>query len=139
MLARVFETERNTRLHLKRDLSLSYNTFLLFSFTFQLFRAVMRACTFFWVENLSFFLLPFTFHKCRFSSSLPFLLIFWLSCVLVSFVLRGIVHFAVALDYGERAFTTRPCANIFYVFKVWCSYVDSLLGISTSNILKCCF
>lgn len=35
------------------------------------------------------------------------------------------VHFAVALDYGVRAFTTRPCANIFYVFKVCCSYVDS--------------
>lgn len=79
----------------------------------------------------------FLFDKCRFSSSLFFYLLpvvrpSFLRFTVSSYILRS-------LDYGERAFTTRPCANIFYVFKVCCSYVDSLSGISADNILKCCF
>lgn len=135
---RVFEMKGDTRLHLKISLIILMPCFFCLSLFSNYFK---QSCAQVWfsMKMLAFSLFFFIFHKCRFSSSL-FFLIFCLSCVLVSFILRGIVvHFAVALDYGERAFTTRSCANIFYVFKVWCSYVDSLSGISAGNIMKCCF
>lgn len=139
MLVRVFETKGNTRLHLKRSLIFVIPFYLSLPLISNYFeRSFARTFVFGW-KMLAFFL-PFTFHKCRFSSSLP--LSFYLLPVVRPSFLRFTGYrrtFCGRPWLRERAFTTRPCANVFHVFKVWCSYVDSLPGISAGNILKFCF